>query len=548
MDSDASPNPLVSVALLRELAATRPRNDEELDLYLRIILGARLPRRVVSGADSLSPFQYVADCFFERVGDVLTMACRDGMKTFGLSLIHLLNSVHKPGCQSVSVGAVERQAKKCYAYVSAGLKRTCAQAGASLQTEDPEEIGLFGGFPKGSVVTNSIESRTTFANGSELFILPGTMSGVSGEHPQKTAADEVERWDWKTLQQFMGMASSGVSNYAPQRIFVSTREGVSGTMNRLVDNKDKMGLTLYKWTIWDVMQGCRQRFGGCLCHRGGAGQVDRTACNLYDACQLRALDAEGPKTREEVAQLFRVTDEVTWTTQYECSKPSSHGIVYHTFDPAIHVTTEAEFNPDLSILLGGDPGYEDPYVILLAHRTRYSIDVFDELYVHHCEPRDVKRILTTGEWPVDPEAPWADNFVRGYLRIEQGRFGTVASNVETMGLDPHYPDEEAVWCRSDNLDGFQLPSIRCRCLPAHSIRERISAVRQQMRVGEMGPTLRVHPRCRKLIWELTQGYRYSIDSRTGQINGDKPLDLDNHCADTLGYLVLAANGPRAGVR
>lgn len=537
--------------LIKAMAVQPPRNDAELYTWCDKVLGVRFPRWSVSADQgAVAPFRYVADVFFERVSDLLCMASRDTYKTLGLAVIHLANGVFKPGCESVSIGAVERQSRKCYAYVLGFLNRTLKGAGVLVDTQDPEFAGLFGAVPGGSVVQSTIESRTVFKNGANLSILPGTMRAVSGDHPQKTAADEIEHWPWPVLQQFIGMASQGVTEHKAQRVLVSTRQSMSGTMAKLVDHREDYGLDLYWWSIWDAMESCQVRHGGCLCHKGGR-LVSRENCGLYEVCQLKGLRSDGLKPRDEVERIHRLADPETWETQYECSKPSTKGLVYHQFQPHIHVTEAAEYNPMKGLIfLGGDDGYEDPYAILLAQKTLHSIDVFDMLYLRHHDPLDVKRILTTGEWPNDR---WHDGQERNWVEVKKSeRGGWVAGNIDTGWWDPRSPAEIELWRKVQVVDGTTLPSYRLMPAPTgagHGILDRIKVVRARLKLDPShGPRLRVHPRCVALIREVTSLYGFPIDRKTGDVVGEKPDDRENHASDALAYLTDGMDGPRPGVR
>lgn len=550
-EADSREEVLQRAVLYKALAVTKPRNDGEFYTWCDRVLGVRLPRwSVVEDQGAVPPFKYVADVFFERTSDLLCMASRDSYKTLGLAIVHTANGIFKPGCESVSIGAVERQSRKCYSYVTAFLNRTLKSVGVPIDTQDPEFQGLFGAVPGGTQVVSSIESRTLFRNGATLSILPGTMRAVSGDHPQKTAADEIEHWSWPVMQQFIGMASQGVTEHAAQRVLVSTRQSMTGTMAKLVDGREEYGLDLYWWPIWDAMRSCREAYGGCLCHKGGH-LVSRGNCALYEACQLKALRSDGQKPREDVERIHRLADDETWATQYECLKPSSKGVVYHALQPTVHVTTAAEYSEGKGpIYLGGDPGYEDPYCILLAQKTLHSLDVFDMLYLRHMDPLVVKEVLTYGEWPKDT---WHDGEERSWVQVgESSRGGAVARNVDTGWWDPRYPGQIDIWRRVQRTEeGRVLPSYRILSAPTgerHGILDRIRVVRSRLKLAEYGPRLRIHPRCLALLKEMGTLYRYPIDRRTGEVLGEKPEDRDNHACDALAYLVDGVDGPRPGVR
>jgi phage terminase large subunit len=64
----------------------------------------------------------------------------------------------------------------------------------------------------------------------------------------------------------------------------------------------------------------------------------------------------------------------------------------------------------------------------------------------------------------------------------------------------------------------------------HEIVEGIKIVRRLIKDGNGYRALKVAPRCKNLIGELTQGYRYPDNARR---DSEKPEDANNHGADAL---------------
>ena len=182
---------LSKIEIKKKLAREKPRNDKELYNYIRNILNFRIPAKTVIPGHT-SPFKFISDLFFERVTDCVVLANRKGGKTRALSILHHLNSLFKPGCWTTSVGAIDKQAKRCYDYFQeyVDYERHSNNNITILYKED---------------IIRTIKSETVYRNGSKVEILPGTLSQVSGPHPQKAILDEVEKTSWDVLQQFIGM-------------------------------------------------------------------------------------------------------------------------------------------------------------------------------------------------------------------------------------------------------------------------------------------------------------------------------------------------------
>jgi len=527
------------------VVGTKPTNSAELVFWVRKILGVRAPRWAVTEG-AVSPMEFLDAAFFETTDDFVVLGPRDGLKTLCLGTLHFLNSHFKTDCETVHVGAQTRQAIRCYNYVLGFIGRDWGSVGVDHKaTGDPAKDSIFGGVG-GKYIKSSLQSRTAWANGSVLEILPGTISAVSGPHPQKTAADEVERWDWKTWMQFLGMASSGMTDHKAQKFAASTREEAYGTMNRIISEADTNGFTVNRWTIWDIMEGCKKRFGGCLCRHGD--KIYPEKCILYEECKMRAENADGVKKWEEVCKTYRQVDSETWKTQYVCEKPGRGAMVYSDFDRLAHVTEAAEYNPDKGlIIMGLDVGYNSPFCILLGQRTERYLDVFDEWYLTHRDNLEMKRLVSAGEHP--PEGMFDDAEFRVWFEKKLGEWSGAeyVSNVALGFLDPHYPAEKAEWCRSQSIDGEMLPSYSVEYPPTHTVREGVRQVRGLIKAASGDIGLRIHPRCESLIWEMESGYHYRVDKATNTVVSDDPVDENNHACDSLRYMSMGSDRPPPGV-
>lgn len=577
--------------LFRQLRGMVPGTDDELHEWLVKFLGVRFPKHAVSGNDSTAPFRPIADAFFMRETGILSLACRGGMKTLGVGATITAVSHFFPQSDIVSVGAIKEQAGRAHSYVQGFLDREWSLVHPVFADEDPLHIpdkGRVFGYPRGPLVQEILTEKIRFKNASVLQILPGTIRAVSGPHPSMAFFDEVDlAASWAVFQKWWGMpVSKGLipepikTSYVKsrllghetpaevarimaetvrpaQRIITSTRETMSGIMDRLITDSSKMGLNVYKWNIYDTMQSCKARFGGCLCKRGG-GQIDNTACPLWDAgCGGIAENADGSKIWEDVVDSWKGTDDETWETQFLCTRPSRKGLVFPQFEPmAPYVTDDADYHPRKGFIsMGIDVGYTDPYVVLLGQRTPHSIDIFDELWCTQRQTDDMKYMVTSGEWPQDALNP--DSLrIRDYFQYQDTPYGKMAANMEYGYMDPHYPGDRQEWCSNQiyhvGNSTVVLPTFNIKKCDA-GIKDRLAVLRRRFRTftgpdGKPWAGLRIHPRCAKLIWELSVGYRYRIDSTTQDVVGDVPQDANNHGVDALGYMGFEMDRPRPQIR
>ena len=132
----------------------KSKDDELLYRFIKTILGFSIPRNKVC-EHHCAPMDFIADSFFDRVSKLLVVANRNGGKTQNFGILNALDGICKKGCEIASVGAIEDQAKKCYKYTVDIIRKPYF---AKLLSKEP------------------MISLTKLDNGSEISILPGTMS------------------------------------------------------------------------------------------------------------------------------------------------------------------------------------------------------------------------------------------------------------------------------------------------------------------------------------------------------------------------------------
>ncbi len=96
-----------------QLRIKGPQTDDELHAWIKEEMGIDIPRVAVC-KDHQAPFTFLADVYFERCDAALAVANRGGSKTFIVAVLHWLNSLFKPGCESCTFGAVEQQSFRAY--------------------------------------------------------------------------------------------------------------------------------------------------------------------------------------------------------------------------------------------------------------------------------------------------------------------------------------------------------------------------------------------------------------------------------------------------
>jgi hypothetical protein len=330
--------------LSQKLRYEGPSNDDELHAWVITNIGVDIPREPVC-EDHVAPFQLLADLFFERVGSALALANRGGSKTFIVACLHFLNSTYKPGCESLSFGATEAQGNRCYG----NIEDWCYVRDPTTGRRTDTVLPFIRDRPK--------KSQTVWKTGSVVEVVAGSENAVSGPHPAKSHADEVDQMERGVWNQSRGMA---VTNRAsgplpswmdfdgmipPQDIVTSTRNSTKGLMQELLDEIEedvKQGniaqFILYAWCIWETVKevpNCRaaprslrrkrlKQLGLdedslCECNRVVKGRLPSGKPRTLEAvCAGKAFRARGWKPYIDLVQTFKRNTPGTWTLQHEC--------------------------------------------------------------------------------------------------------------------------------------------------------------------------------------------------------------------------------------
>ncbi|MFZ5986379.1 MAG: hypothetical protein ACOYWZ_04525 [Bacillota bacterium] len=345
------------------LQSIPPTSDAYLWEYIKYFLEFEIPRVKVC-QNHCAPFDFIADVFFERVSNVLGFASRGSGKTRNISIIHLLNSIYKTGCDTATVGAIEHQAQKCYQYL----------------LEYIQEGSIFS-----QNVRNTRMGDTVFKNNSRIEVLPATLRAINSPHPQKAFLDEVELVDWDIYQEFLNMVQSNEKIKA-QNILISTRKFRYGTMQKILDSALTTGMKIYAYCIWEVAENCKEK--DCKeCERIVNGKLeDGLPRTFASVCQGKMRISDGFLKKEDIINRFLSLDRGTWEAQQECLRPEMAGLVHKWFDETRHIK-DIPYDPALPLYEAIDWGGTNPYACLWIQETPDDrILEIDELYIAGIAP------------------------------------------------------------------------------------------------------------------------------------------------------------------
>lgn len=229
-------------------------------------------------------------------------------------------------------------------------------------------------------------------------------------------------------------------------------------------------------------------------------------------------------------------DEVTRRSLFDWFA-SVEGLVFGVFGD--ENLTDEEPDPNLPFELAIDDGYyPDPRATLFIQNKGTHILIFDELeHAQVMEEETVRQI-----------------FDRSLAHFGTAEFGAAlkSNNIEWDGLD--YVERAAICARYAQ----RIPEIAAVSHEAPQLRERlrraniparnwlsskvaggesstrvaaIKATRALIKDGNGRRIIKVNRRCERLIWEITQGYRYPEGKKSNP--DDKPSDGNDHFCEAL---------------
>ena len=454
----------------KRLRRTRPTDDEELALYVRLWLDLVVPARAVCPHHD-APLAYLADAFFDRVGDCVVWAPRGGGKTMLAAALTLLESVFKPGCAVRVLGGSETQSLYLYDYFRRFLE---------------------GRFAVADVPVPGAEC-TRFGNGSEVVVLTQSPTAVRGVHVPRVRLDEVDEFRPEVLEAALLVPQSRPGLPARTEM-LSTVHRPFGPMSRLVDESAERGLRVYKWCLWEVLECCRDR----SCSR----------CVLSEDCQGRARDSAGFLSIDDACARKRMVSPESWQSEMLCLRPSRQGLFYRAWNEEVHVAPgPLPFRPDRELYRTFDWGVNGPTVCLWV-----QIDGDGRVYV-------IDELCQSGLAISDMAANVLDHEKRrGYRNVVRSYCDPSGSGFILEFAKAGIP------CSGRREDGGRI-NVR---------QEGFETVRRLLKPDPDGRArLLVSPTCVNTRREF-RTYHYPSVRRDGSLD-EEPAKVDDHAMDALRY-------------
>jgi len=393
----------LSESLRRSLFLRTPQNPDELWHLVRVVLGFTMGRVPVC-EDHQAPFDFLSAAYFEKFSLLLAMAAKTSGKTRLFSVLHHLNSAHKPGTWTAHIGAIEAQAQRGRDYLNEQIR------GTGMLGKDVEEL-----YESVAVEGEPSRSLVRWKNTSRVEVRSGTLNGVSGMHPAKGAMDELELADEVVWSHFTKCLKSTPQARA-QLITGSTRFRKAGLVDR-VANAGRF--KVFQWcvppdTLVVQADGTVSRIDALvpgdavLTRRGRARLVQRVLSRPY-AGDLVVLHVRGLPARLRLTPEHRLPTRRGWIRAEEI-QPGDR-----VFDPGIALSDE------------GGPSWLDGWLVgfYLAEGVLVKKGTGVRFGVHEREARGVLDRLHSWWRPLSrrQERNWANRAPRVAQR--RGRCVTI---------------------------------------------------------------------------------------------------------------------------
>lgn len=542
------------------------KSERELKTWIKYFLDLSLPDTTVSRFADCNPQDMIWDIYNKavlgnnqkKVKDIIYLAARGAGKTLGLAISEFLCIVHAHR-DVAHIGVILPQAERCYDYFKSMIRKP--RVARHLLPEDKASTPVI-------TKTNMKKTEFIFPNRDECAyeILPCTMQALNGKHSDFVSTDEVDTADkpetLKAFNEIEGIVDSRDGKLG-MRIGISTRKSRFGLMNRMIEEAEKAGRTVKRWTALEFTQ-------RCLKDRYGDGDIDVyvnqddmyvitkkeydemipnkqktfahyratsgcAVCPAFSICygdlKKQTSKSNMLKPVEDLIQKVRSGGVNFALSQLVNLKPSMEGIVYSEYDPRKHLKSWDEMwekltgkkypkgncthdifvqqckNLNLTCVAGVDFGFSAPSTLVVAY-----IDRKDNVYI----------VRAVGETGIN-DATWVQLIKDKYHRM--------------YGVSLYYPDV---------ADPSAIQIMQQNGLPIakdidKSINLGIQTIKRFLRVpGSQDVKLFIAKETAMPLADEMTLYHYKMKA-DGTISEIPDTDFDHYCF-TEGHQILTKSG------
>jgi hypothetical protein len=476
--------------LVQQAKRVKPLTDEHLWGYIAAFCGVEVPRARITlrpgCRNHVAPFEYLADSFFDRVGDCIVWANRGGSKTFCAALLSVLEHVHKPALQTRILGGSLEQSKRMYEHFEPFAREQFAE----FVDGEPQQL------------------LTRFRNGGKVEILAASMRSVLGRHIPRLRLDEVDEFDPEVLSAAMGTSMDVVVKgkvvYRSRVEELSTFHHPYGVMATEIARTAETGTRQYRWCLFETLERCSTDYS-C------------SQCNLWGDCQgVAKQECAGYITVDNAQKWKRRHSIEAWESWFLCKRPYAGSSFFRSYDPELHVARAViPYNPDLPLYRTWDWGTNGPTACLWIqvdeHGPRLQVLVIDEMRCDHTASSDMVR-----------------QFQRHHAEMKYGP--VIADYCDPSGLSYILEWQKAGIYpvgRGTAKQGARALNMRM---------EGWEIIRQLLRDGEGKPSLVISPACRFLPDEFAEAHY--PEQKVNQPPSEDMVEVNDHSLAALRYFCL----------
>ncbi|MBT3200085.1 MAG: hypothetical protein HN350_09230 [Phycisphaerales bacterium] len=382
---------------------------DELHLRIRTGFGLDLPRKRFA-PDHSTPFDFVADAFFNPHKDVAAWSSRSGGKTLSASIIAALEFLDTDGLQARVLSGSQDQAMNLYEY----WRNWCNG-------------------PLADRLDGTVKRLLTNIGGGKFEILAASQRKVRGGKVHRLYEDEFDEIDPDIDSAAVGMIASR-DGLPGRTIYTSTWHRSDGPMSRLVDACPENGVTLHRWNLWEAIERCPvdRHDEGRGCETCPFEPACRGKARQYYSDDSRAVgiaaDAYGFYQIDDATKAYRKVSQRTWEAEFLCQRPSADGLVFGEFDPLVHAIQPRDVPRDLKIYRAIDWGlgvfvclwigqdaagrtylldtYRAEYGTLKTHAEYILAHRYQRIAGTYCDPAGRSRNDQTGRSNIEEFRRW----------------------------------------------------------------------------------------------------------------------------------------------
>lgn len=365
----------LSVEEKRRLALLTPcKNKQELKNWIKFHIGLHLPDVTVSRYADTNPLDVIWEVYSicvlrqnpENIQELLFVAGRGSGKTLGMAIAELMVILHDKR-DVVHVGAIMSQAKRCYEYqmkflLSDKIKPVVDPPKASIEDKILQKANM--------------EKSHFIIDGEQvtLEVLPCTLKSVNGPHVPLVVVDEIDTVSGEGLKAFKdinGMLDSK-NGKKSLRVGISTRKSRYGLMNQQIENADKEGRHVRRWTSFEFTERCPDEMSGTIPTEAYTLQDTMETLSVEEfnkkdpkkqkeyikytlpgekcvTCPIAPICLGDAKNQTSKSPMLKPIEELVKKVRSEGAdwalaqlmnlKPSVEGIIYKEFEEKVHVKT-----------------------------------------------------------------------------------------------------------------------------------------------------------------------------------------------------------------